>query len=97
MRDIEWNLPLRVTLPSGLVRTFSGVYEALDFLEHEWPLKHGERYERAVTACRRALCLSASSAVAREAFVAACFEAGMENIQGVIPHANNSQKGDRTP
>ncbi|MDQ0323525.1 hypothetical protein QO002_005731 [Pararhizobium capsulatum DSM 1112] len=55
MRDIEWSVPFRGKLPNGLVRTFSGVYQALDFPEYEWPLKRDERYERAVAACRNTL------------------------------------------
>jgi len=30
---------------SDLERTFGSVDEALDFLESEWPLKRGERYD----------------------------------------------------
>ena len=72
-----WHTPLIVRFQCGLERTFSSVYEALDFLENEWPLRHGERYEHAVNLCRNALDRSTASAVAREAFVAACLEAGM--------------------
>ena len=43
IRDVPWTHPLKVTLRSGLERTFGSVYEALDFLEHEWPLKRGAR------------------------------------------------------
>lgn len=76
-RDVPWNHPLRATLRCGLERTFSSVYDALDFLENEWPLRHGERHDRAVSSCRRALKRMTPAAVAREAFVAACLEAGM--------------------
>ncbi|MCV9963079.1 DUF982 domain-containing protein [Pararhizobium sp. BT-229] len=80
IRDIPWNHPLKVRLQNGLERTFTSVYEALDFLESEWLLKKGERYERAVSSCRRALNRMTPVAVAREAFVAACLEAGMPAV-----------------
>jgi hypothetical protein len=75
--DLPWPVPLVVRLQCGVERTFSSVYEALDFLENEWPLRRGERYERAVRLCRGALNKQTPSAVAREAFVCACLEAGM--------------------
>ena len=53
-RDIPWSQPLEVTLRAGMDRTFGSVYEALDFLENEWPLQDGECYDRAVLACREA-------------------------------------------
>ncbi|WP_426131293.1 DUF982 domain-containing protein [Pararhizobium sp. PWRC1-1] len=76
-RDIPWSHRLDVTLRAGMDRTFRSVYEALDFLENEWPLKSGEYYDRAVLACRQALNGLAPSETAREAFIAACLEAGM--------------------
>ncbi|OHV78472.1 DUF982 domain-containing protein [Ensifer sp. LCM 4579] len=77
LNEIPWTIPLTVRLSNGLTRTFGSVYEALDFLENEWPLRRGERYERAVRTCRRALNRMTPAAVAREAFIAACLEAGM--------------------
>ncbi|WP_085035380.1 DUF982 domain-containing protein [Ensifer aridi] len=77
LNEIPWTIPLTVRLLNGLTRTFTSVYEALDFLENEWPLRKGERYERAVRTCRRALNRMTPAAVAREAFIAACLEAGM--------------------
>ncbi|MGD9476379.1 DUF982 domain-containing protein [Shinella sp. G-2] len=75
--DIFFSTPLHVRLSSGLGRTFDSVNDTLDFLENEWPLRHGERYERACEKCRGALARQVPVAVAREAFVAACLEAGM--------------------
>ena len=75
--EILWAVPLSVRLQSGTNRIFASVYDALDFLEHEWPIRHGQAYERAVAACRAALNSSVPSAVAREAFIGACLEAGM--------------------
>lgn len=75
--DLPWSVPLTIRLQCGLERTFASVYEALDFLENEWPMRRGQRYERAVRTCRGALNKSTPAAVAREAFIAACLEAGM--------------------
>jgi hypothetical protein len=77
LNEVPWTIPLTVRLSNGLTRNFTSVYEALDFLENEWPLRKGERYERAVRICRRALNRMMPAAVAREAFIAACLEAGM--------------------
>lgn len=79
-RDILWSHPLNVTLQAGVDRTFSSVYEALNFLENEWPLKRGDRYDRAILICRRALSGLVPTEVAREAFVAACLESGMPAV-----------------
>ena len=66
LNEIPWTIPLTVRLSNGLTHTFASVYEALDFLENEWPLRNGERYERAVRTCRRALNRMTPAAVARE-------------------------------
>lgn len=83
-RVLPWHTALRVRFQCGIERTFSSVYEALDFLENEWPVRCGERYDRALKLCRNALDRSAASAVAREAFVAACLEAGMP-VSAALP------------
>ncbi|MDR6759496.1 hypothetical protein J2Y48_004812 [Mycoplana sp. BE70] len=75
--DLTWSVPLNVRLQNGIHHIFSGPYEALDFLENEWPLRRGQKYERALRLCRGALNLATPLAVAREAFVAACLEAGL--------------------
>ncbi len=94
IRDVPWTLPLQVTLRSGLQRTFSSVYEALDFLEHEWPLKRGERCQRAAASCTRALNRMTPAAVAREDFVAACLEAQMPAVmRAPLPHGRTRQHG----
>ncbi|MCV9967798.1 DUF982 domain-containing protein [Pararhizobium sp. BT-229] len=76
-RDIPWSHPLNVTLRVGMDRTFGSVYDALDFLENEWPRNRGGHYDQAVSACRRSLNGLTPGEVAREAFIAACLEAGM--------------------
>ncbi len=75
--DIQWRHPLKVTLQSGLICKFDSVYEALGFLEKEWPLKRGEHHDRALVMCRRTLARMTPPTLAREAFAAACREAGM--------------------
>ncbi|MBY5534035.1 DUF982 domain-containing protein [Rhizobium leguminosarum] len=80
LNDVPWTRPVTIRLQCGLERTFTGVYDALDFLENEWPLRHGERHERAVKTCRGALNGIIPGIVAREAFVAACLEVGMPAV-----------------
>lgn len=79
-QDLPWRAPVRVRLQNGLERIFLTVYDALDFLENEWPLRRGQRYDRAVRKCRAALRLLTPTEVAREAFIAACLEAGMPMV-----------------
>jgi hypothetical protein len=80
INDVSWTRPVTVRLQNGLERTFVGAYDALDFLQNEWPLRHGEPYERAVKTCCGALGGATPLAVSREAFVAACLEDGMAAI-----------------
>ncbi|MBZ7927631.1 DUF982 domain-containing protein (plasmid) [Ensifer adhaerens] len=75
--EIPWTVPLSVRLQSGSERLFFSVHAALDFLENEWPTRSGRGYEGAVRSCRGALKRATPAAVAREAFVGACLEAGM--------------------
>ncbi|MDX0664471.1 DUF982 domain-containing protein [Sinorhizobium medicae] len=91
LNEIPWTIPLTVRLSNGLTHSFASVYEALDFLENEWPLRRGERYERAVRTCRRALNRMTPAAVAREAFIAVCLEAGMPLV--MTPPAQKPQTG----
>ncbi|WP_083347459.1 DUF982 domain-containing protein [Rhizobium sp. LCM 4573] len=78
--DIPWRIPVKIRLQCGIERTFLGVHDALDFLENEWPLRRGERYNRAVRRCGAALHRKVPAEMAREAFIAACLEAGMPMI-----------------
>ncbi len=79
-QDVLFRAPVRVRLQCGLEKTFSSVYDALDFLEYEWPLRRGERYKTAVNRCRAALTWMVSPEVAHEAFISACLEAGMPMV-----------------
>ncbi|KAB0462399.1 MULTISPECIES: DUF982 domain-containing protein [Agrobacterium tumefaciens complex] len=84
-QDVLFRAPVRVRMQCGLERIFLSVYDALDYLEHEWPLRRGDRYKRAVHRCRAALAWAASPDVAREAFIAACLEAGMPMVMTSPP------------
>jgi hypothetical protein len=80
--DIPWHQPIKVTLQSGTERRFMGAYDALDFLENEWPIRKGRHYESAKSLCRAALTRTISTEVAREAFIASCLEAGLQWTSG---------------
>ncbi|SOC38302.1 uncharacterized protein DUF982 [Rhizobium subbaraonis] len=77
LSDKPWSVVVNVTLPCGIQRVFHGPYDALDFLENEWPSRRGQKYDRAIVLCRASLENSAPLAIAREAFMAASMEAGM--------------------
>jgi hypothetical protein len=85
-RDIPWSQSIKVTLRPGMDRTFGSVYESRDFLENEWPQKRGKCYHHAVLTCRQGLCGVAPAEAAREAFVAACLEAGMPAVTTQAPY-----------
>jgi hypothetical protein len=77
INDIPWRQSITVKLQNGAVRHFIGAYDALDFLENEWPLRKGSHYQNAITQCRAALSRAAPAEVAREAFIASCIEAAL--------------------
>ncbi|WP_173515475.1 DUF982 domain-containing protein [Ensifer sesbaniae] len=95
--EIPWAVPLSVRLQSGSNRIFASVYDALDFLEHEWPIRHGQGYKRAVMTCRGALNHSVPAAAAREAFIGACFEAGMATSAVATHHHVRSRSPGNKP
>ncbi|MEY9165830.1 hypothetical protein ABIE78_003949 [Sinorhizobium fredii] len=74
MKEVPWGIALSVTLQNGMKRQFCGPYDALDFLENEWPM-HGGQQARAVRACRAALHHPQYSDWAKNSFIAACIEA----------------------
>ncbi|MBL0371364.1 DUF982 domain-containing protein [Rhizobium sp. KVB221] len=73
--DIPWTKPVTVELQCGMRRLFRGAYDALDFLENEWPIRKGSHYRQAVRLCRVALSRTSYAEAAHDAFVAACSEA----------------------
>jgi hypothetical protein len=85
--DVRWARPVKVRLQCGLEHSFTSIYDALDFLENEWPIRQGRRYDHAVKRCRRALSGVIPAAIVREDFVAACLEAGLSLIPPPNPGA----------
>jgi hypothetical protein len=73
-------------MQSGLERRFDNPQDAADFLEHEWPFKHGKKYEAALRTCHHAVRREILLGVAREAFVAACIEAKLEVVARSTRH-----------
>lgn len=82
MTAMPFAKPFRVELQGGLERMFLNTYDALDFLENEWPIRSGEAYERALCACRNALLGKENCRTARAALIAACHEAGLRPLVG---------------
>lgn len=80
--DVLWANPVTIMLTNGLEKSFSSISDALDFLEFEWPSRHGAYHDSAVVACRNALKQMTPPAVAREYFFAACLEAGFRPKTG---------------
>ncbi len=72
-----WPDPVEIRLQSGLNRTFREAFDALYFLEEEWPTRHGAAYDRARRWCRLAIETDQAADVARKAFIAAARQAGM--------------------
>ncbi|MBD9371793.1 DUF982 domain-containing protein [Rhizobium sp. ARZ01] len=93
--DLPWSVPLIVRLQNGMQHIFAGPFEALDFLENEWPLRRSQKRERAVRLCRAALNRRTPLAVARESFVSACLEAGLP-VAAAHPHATKTSGGQRS-
>lgn len=91
--DFTWTIPVELELPCGLTRRFLNAYDALDFLDAEWPPRQGPAYQQALHLCRKALGGSAGAELARSAFIAAADEAGMRqcaephNLVSFLPRA----------
>ena len=75
--DIPWRTPVVIKLQNGAHKRFSVIYDALDFLENEWPVRKGFHYDKAIDLCRAALMRTVPAEVAREAFMASCIEANL--------------------
>ncbi|MBP2238715.1 hypothetical protein J2Z31_005256 [Sinorhizobium kostiense] len=76
MKEALWHIPLSITLQNGMPRVFRGPYDALDFLEYEWP-NHSRWRHRAIRDCRAALSGIVAAEIARASFAAACAEASL--------------------
>jgi hypothetical protein len=75
LNDVKWEAPVIISLENGAPRTFNGVYEAFDFLQHEWPSRSGKVYEQALRLCRASLLGSVAGEIARIAFIEASRDA----------------------
>ncbi|MDS7596760.1 DUF982 domain-containing protein [Agrobacterium tumefaciens] len=75
LNDVKWEKPVTISLQNGSPRIFNGVYEAFDFLQHEWTERNGQAYEQAIRLCRASLLGSVDGEIARTAFVAASRQA----------------------
>ncbi|SMC98687.1 DUF982 domain-containing protein [Rhizobium sp. RU36D] len=77
-----WHQPVHIVMPSGLSRSFKHPYDALDFLEYEWPTRRCEARHRAMMWCARALEAGQLTGLARRAFMRAAQAAGMSLLPG---------------
>lgn len=76
-RDAYWRHPVEIVMHSGLQRMFRHPYDALDFLQAEWPTRKGKAYRRALLWCAEALKMQDVAGLARRAFITAAREAGL--------------------
>lgn len=86
LQDVLWTVSVTVRLTNGMHRSFHSLFDTLDFLEHEWPLKNSARHRKAVSSCRTALNTPSHADVSREDFIAACLEAGFPTISEQTGH-----------
>ncbi|WVT77170.1 DUF982 domain-containing protein (plasmid) [Sinorhizobium chiapasense] len=75
--ELVWMTSVTVQMKDGTRQVFTSVNDVLDFLEDDWAIYRGRKYNRAVQTCRRALNRMTPVAIAREAFIDACRDAGM--------------------
>ncbi|MCA1490404.1 DUF982 domain-containing protein [Ensifer sp. NBAIM29] len=78
--ELVWMTPVTVRMKDGPPQMFASVNDVLDFLEGDWALHRGSKHNRAVQTCRRALNRMTPVAIAREAFIDACRDAGMSTV-----------------
>lgn len=69
MKDVKWSEPVIIALQNGIPRKFQSVYDAYDFLLHEWAVPLGKLYHDAVDHCKATLYSGGCGERAREAFV----------------------------
>jgi hypothetical protein len=75
--DIHWSAPVLADLPNGTTRIFYTLDDAHEFLERHWPAGPSEDFALALILCRSAIMRLLSPEAAREAFIAACIQAGL--------------------
>ncbi|MBZ7927273.1 DUF982 domain-containing protein (plasmid) [Ensifer adhaerens] len=88
--------PVVVRMKDGTRRVFGSVNDVLELLEGEQLVYRGRKYGRAVQTCRRALKRITPVAIAREAFIYACRDAGIL-AEGNGLHSNEQQWPGRWP
>ena len=88
--------PVTVQMKDGASQVFTSVNDVLDFLEGDWAIYRGRKYNRAVQTCRRALNRVTPVAIAREAFIDACRDAGMSTGADGPPGAKSGTGGQRS-
>ncbi|WP_312366125.1 DUF982 domain-containing protein [Ensifer sp.] len=94
--EMIWMSPVSLRLKDGTEHIFSTVNDALDFLEADWSMLRGRKHNRAVQACRRALNRVTPVAIAREAFIDACLDAGMSATAAEANFARPGSGGQRS-
>ncbi|MDQ0560008.1 hypothetical protein QO004_001790 [Rhizobium mesoamericanum] len=94
--ELLWMSPVNVRMKDGAHQVFASVNDALDFLEGDWAIYRGRKYNRAVQTCRRALNRMTPVAIAREAFIDACQDAGMSAVADELLVAKTGAGGQHS-
>ena len=95
--ELVWMTPVTVRMKGGVSQVFASVNDALDFLEGDWTIYRGRKYNRAVQRCRRALNRMTPVSIARDAFVEACQDAGMSTAVGGMLGSETGDGGRHSP
>ncbi|WP_082615891.1 MULTISPECIES: DUF982 domain-containing protein [unclassified Ensifer] len=95
--ELVWMTPVTVRMKDGASHIFASVNDALDFLEGDWAIYRGRQYNRAVQTCRRALNRMTPVAIAREAFIDACRDAGMSTSADGLLATKTGAGGQHSP
>ncbi|QND51432.1 DUF982 domain-containing protein [Phyllobacterium sp. 628] len=77
MHDKRFPIPVMIRLGAAGQRAISSVWEAIECLQNNWPLKTGANYRRALQACLDALDGWKPAHKARHAFISAARDAGV--------------------
>jgi hypothetical protein len=70
-----WENPVALRLPHLGLRTVENTYDAAAYLMEEWPVDHGEAYDRAIRMCLLSIRGKKQPTTARRAFIDAANEA----------------------
>jgi hypothetical protein len=72
---VSWSVPVAICIGKRPAEFVHGPAEAIDYLEHRWPLHRGDHFESARRRCVEAMNNLGHPDAAREAFIAAAAEA----------------------